>query len=92
MALLSEAAQYDLTTDTFDVQSAFLIPEMKPDSTPHYGKIDATMVPHVIALFPELKIFVAKNGCMYFRLKKYMYGTEEAAKRFYDHVWENLFN
>ena len=39
-----------------------------------------------ISFYPEYTRYVTSNGCMYMKLKKYMYGLKQASRKFLEHL------
>jgi len=66
--------------------SAFLIPKIAEDKLV-YVLIPKQLVQFWIALYPQLKSYISpRNGSLYVKLKKWLYGSREAPKAFYDYL------
>ena len=61
--------------EVHDVPGAFLKSEIKEDSQPLYG---------FKRMYPKLAHKISPQGSLYFKLKRWIYGTTEASKQFYD--------
>lgn len=88
--LLHLAANLDRELFTADVPGAFLIPPMDPSEAPLYGYIDPTLASIAVKLFPHFKKYVTKNGMLYFRFNKYVYGLKQASAKFYEFLHKYL--
>jgi len=71
-----------------DFPGAFLIPNIDPTvDEPHYGVIRGPLAIAFCNAFPELReFFDAKNTALYLQLTKYLYGTTEAAQKWYQYI------
>lgn len=85
MTLFSLMASEDMEATTFDVPSAFLVPDMDGDEI-IYTVIDKALTKEVVELIPALAVYVTNKGTMYFKLKKYIYGLKQASRKFYLHM------
>jgi hypothetical protein len=84
LALLFMIAAYDMEMEVHDVPGAFLKSEMKADAQPLYGFVGPDVTVHIKRLYPLFASSITPLGNLFFRLKRYIYGTNEASKRFYD--------
>lgn len=69
---------------TFDVPSAFLHSVVRGQDhlRPMYVVIEPFFAQRFIAKYPHLSSKLSKNGCLYARLKKDIYGTHDASGNF----------
>jgi hypothetical protein len=84
MAILFMIAAYDMEMETHDVPGAFLKSEMAPDAQPLFGYVGPDITEHIRRLHPELADKISPRGNLFFQLQRFIYGTEEASKRFFD--------
>jgi hypothetical protein len=90
MTLISIAAATDANIFAMDVKGAFLKVTRKPDDTPIYMRIAPEVAEILTNIRPEYTAYVNKNGCIYVRIKKAIYGMVESPKLFYDDIAINL--
>lgn len=67
--------------DALDIEGAFLSTEM-PDHKVVIVRIRKELVGHFTGLYPFMSDYVGDDGCLYFRLRKFVYGLAEAARAF----------
>jgi len=65
----------------YDIKGAFLLSRVKDDKF-IYLMIPPDIAAHWIRNYPERMKYVERNGCMYVRLNKYMYGLQESPHEF----------
>ena len=70
---------------SMDVPAAFLVPTM-PESTHFYGVMDPITAQLAIKLRPTLEAYLGREGKIYFRLRRYLYGLHQSSMIFYNHV------
>jgi hypothetical protein len=64
-----------------DVKEAFVQTPMEGE--PVYMRVDKKISKHVVEEFPELKVYVEDDGCIYTVIKKAMYGCVQASLLWY---------
>jgi hypothetical protein len=80
------ASEEASTLTSMDFPSAFLIPKIAEDKVV-IMLIPKQLVSFWLKLYPSLRSYVSqKNGCLYVRLKKWLYGSKEAPKAFHDYL------
>ena len=84
LVLLFMIAAHDMEMEVHDVPGAFLKSEMAPDAQPLYGFVGPELTGFIREHYPALASKISPKGSLFFRLKRYIYGTNEASKRFYD--------
>ncbi len=72
----------DCVISKVDVKGAYL--QMEMTGSPAFMKLDKKLTESVIALLPELKRFVTKQGTMYTRLLKALYGCVQSSRLWYE--------
>jgi hypothetical protein len=65
----------------YDVKGAFLNTPMEPGKR-MFIRVNPDVVKYRIARYPERKHLIHKDGCLYFKLKRYVYGLQEASHQF----------
>jgi len=63
---------------------------MSNDAQPLYGFVGPDVTEHIGRMYPPMKIHFSPHGNLFFRLKRYIYGTNEASKRFFDTMTDFL--
>lgn len=86
---LSGAAQRPHVISAYDVVSAFPTTPMTEGQIIIVRIRQPQLVQLMIDMYPYLEEYV-DNGCIFFYLKKFLYGLAEAAKAFYDRVRKQL--
>jgi hypothetical protein len=82
MCTLALSAQSEeRQNDAYDIVGAFVCTEMPADKI-IIARVSPAVTKLMIRFFPELKDFLDKKGCLYFYLKKFIYGLAEAAREF----------
>jgi hypothetical protein len=81
MLMIHLLAVYDRECATLDVPAAFLTPPME-DNVEFYAVMNAKTAELAIKVDPSLKQYLAKDGRLYFRLLKYLYGLHQASMIF----------
>jgi len=84
MVLLAMAAILDHEIEVHDVPGAFLKATMPEDAPPLYGFVGPELTVYLREMYPHLASAISPKGTLYFRLRRYIYGTNEASKRFFD--------
>eukprot|EP00981_Chlorochromonas_danica_P009278 scaffold2595_cov145-Ochromonas_danica.AAC.1 len=79
--LAISARDKEATNDAYDVVGAFVCTEM-PKGKVIIVRMRGKTVALVTELFPTLRSFVSEDKCIYFYLRKFIYGLAEAAKEF----------
>lgn len=69
-----------------DIEGAYLAVDMEDDV---YGMFDSVVAQFMIRLYPEFAKFM-RNGRLYFKLKKALYGCVQSALLFYRHLRRTL--
>jgi len=82
MVLLFIIAAYDMEMEVHDVPAAFWRSEISNDAQPLYGFVGPDVTEHIGRMHPPMKIHFTPHDNLFFRLKRYMYGTNEASKHF----------
>jgi hypothetical protein len=83
------ATQTASVIGAFDVKTAFLKTPTRKDK-PIYTCIPKDIVKHWITLYPKLQKYVNKNGNIYAKLNKYLYGLQESSKEFNHFIDKHL--
>ena len=82
MLLVHLLAVFDRECATMDVPAAFLTPPME-DDVHFYGMMDPTTARLAVEVDPSLAQYLSRDGRLYFRLMKYLYGLHQASMVFY---------
>jgi hypothetical protein len=90
MILLFMVAAYDMEMEVHDVPGAFLKSEMAEDVQPLYGYVGPDVTEHIKRTHTDMAEKISPRGNLFFRLNKYIYGTNEASKRFFDTMADYL--
>jgi hypothetical protein len=75
------AAEPNTVISAYDVKGAFLLTPMQP-GVRMFIRVNPDVVIHWIRRHPERKKMVHSDGCLYFELKRYVYGLHEASHEF----------
>ena len=86
MMLFNVMAVEDMEAATFDVPTAFLLPNMTEKDTEIYTELDPSMTKILVEMYPEFKDFVTPRGTVYAKLNKFVYGLKQSARKFYEHM------
>jgi hypothetical protein len=78
----------DISVCKIDIKGAFVQTPMKGE--PIFLKIGKDIVKHILEAFPEYADFVTKNGTMYVKMMKAMYGCVQASLLWYKLLIEVL--
>jgi len=65
----------------YDIKGAFLLTPMQHGKR-MFIKISGDVVEHWVARYPERKKWLHDDGCLYFEIKRYVYGLHEAPHEF----------
>jgi hypothetical protein len=65
----------------YDIRGAFLVTPMGVNVR-MFIRLSSDLLDHWLARYPERKEFVHTDGCLYFELKKYLYGLHESPREF----------
>jgi hypothetical protein len=82
MLLVHLLAVFNRECATMDVPAAFLTPPMEED-VHFYGMMDPTTAKLAVEVDPSLAKYLSRDGRLYFRLLKYLYGLHQASMVFY---------
>jgi len=76
---ITVARKYELSA--YDIKGAFLLSPVHADRE-IYLLIPADIVEHWVRLYPRREKHVHVNGCMYYKLNKFVYGLQESPREF----------
>jgi hypothetical protein len=65
----------------FDIKGAFLLTPMQPNIR-MFIRVNPDVTTYWLARYPNRTRWLAKDGCLYFELKRYVYGLHEASHEF----------
>jgi hypothetical protein len=65
----------------YDIKGAFLMSPMQ-EGTRMFIRVNPDVAAHWIARYPERMSMLEEDGCLYFELKRYVYGLHEASNQF----------
>jgi hypothetical protein len=65
----------------YDVKGAFLNTPMEPGKR-MFIRVNRDVAKYWMTRYPERKHLIHENGCLYFELKRYVYGLHEASHQF----------
>ncbi len=89
-SLAVSANSLETTHHAYDVVSAFPTTAMPKNKTIIVRIRKGKLVDIFLQTYPELKKNIEQDGCLYFRLTKFLYGLAEAARAFYDRMSQVL--
>jgi hypothetical protein len=90
MTKVALAASERKEARSYDVKTAYLIPDIEPGEKPIFIRIDNVVAARLVDLHPEWRPFLCDDGSLVVRLKKYLYGLPTAGKHWYDHLSKSL--
>ncbi len=82
------AGKTDYQMGKVDIKGAFVQTPMT--GPPIYMKIGKNIVKYVVEIFPEYAKYVTKEGILYTRMMKAMYGCVQASRLWYEHLTKVL--
>jgi hypothetical protein len=83
MVMLTEAANRGHEIEIHDVPTAFLWPDADVEDVKLYGVIRKDVTDILVRLFPHFQEWVDEKGRLYVQLLKFIYGTKQAALKFF---------
>jgi len=92
MSTIALAACEKKEARSYDVKTAYLIPDVEPGEKPIFIRIDSLVASRFVDLHPEWRPFLCGDGSLVVRLKKYLYGLPTAGKHWYDHLSQSLLD
>jgi hypothetical protein len=92
MTILNIIAVEDMECKIFDIKGAFLAAPIEPTEPDIWILLSKEVTELWITLHPEYSKYVTSNGCMYMKLKKYMYGLKQASRKFLELLKNILIN
>jgi hypothetical protein len=92
MTMLNLAAvKKETLISAYDIKGAFLLTPMNPNKR-MFIRVKQNIVKHWIAKYPKRSKFIESDGCLYFELKRFVYGLHEAPHEFNNFVDSHLTN
>jgi hypothetical protein len=79
--LLNVAACNGTVLAAYDIKGAFLLTPMT-EGKKVYLRIPPEVAEHWVTLYPHRAKYLSREGCLYVRLKKFIYGLQEASREF----------
>jgi hypothetical protein len=80
--LINIMTVYDLECEVIDISGAFLSTPVLPGDAEQYIKLVPEVAQLWVQLYPEYAEYIHKDGYMYMKLEKYIYGLKQAARKF----------
>ena len=90
MTTVALAASEKKDLRSYDVKTAYLIPDIKPGEKPIFIRVDKEVTKRIVALYPGWAPYVCNNGTLVVKLNKYLYGLPTAGRHWYDHLSNTL--
>ncbi len=72
---------YDLECEAIDISGAFLSTPVLPSDKQQYVKLVPEVAQLWIRLYPEHRKYLHRDGYIYMKLEKYIYGLQQASKQ-----------
>ena len=91
MTVLNVAAAKGHLISAYDIKSAFLMTKILGNKSYHV-KLPSNISKHWINWYPNHRKYLHSDGCIYFKLNKYLYGLCEAPNRFNNMLTDYLVN
>jgi hypothetical protein len=92
MSSIALAACEKKDARSYDVKTAYLIPDIEQGEKPIFIRIDKTVAGRLVERHPEWKPFLCPDGTLVVKLRKYLYGLPMAGKHWYDHLSRTLLD
>jgi hypothetical protein len=88
--LINIMTVYDLECEAIDISGAFLSTPVLPSDKQQYVKLVPEVAQLWIRLYPEHRNYLHRDGYIYMRLEKYIYGLKQASNKFLHYLRDYL--